>query len=347
MSSPPRSCPFVGALVVLFGALTGPIHDLSDYYLFSAHMVQHMLLVFAMPPLLLYGTPGLDAAPAPAATPRSCGSAARLTRPTRRLRDLQRDRSWPGTCRRSTTWPWSSTRSTSSRHLMIMAGCRDPVVAGAVPARRAAARPYPVQMLYLFVVGLPDGDGGHLHLDGRQPALPVLRGGAADLASSSPRAPTSTWAGSSCGSPGAWSSSSRSRVVFFRWQSAGGDDAARDPWPVRAMAARLAWAAVVAVFFADDARQRGERHRLRARRALTGRSATARLIPPLRLDVLIEYSHRLAALAATVLIVATTVLTLRGTARAGAPAPRAGCCPSCSRCRSRSAASRCCCSCPT
>jgi heme A synthase len=37
------------------------------------------------------------------------------------------------------------------------------------------------------------------------------------------------------------------------------------------------------------------------------------VIPPLRLDVLIEYSHRLAALAATVLIVATTVLALRGT----------------------------------
>src|SRR4029450_9058143 len=49
---------FGGALAVLFVALTGPIHDLSDYYLFSAHMVQHMLLVFAMPPLLLYGTPG-------------------------------------------------------------------------------------------------------------------------------------------------------------------------------------------------------------------------------------------------------------------------------------------------
>ena len=46
--------------------LTGPVHDLSDYYLFSAHMIQHMLLVFAMPPLLLYGTPGLDAAAAPA-----------------------------------------------------------------------------------------------------------------------------------------------------------------------------------------------------------------------------------------------------------------------------------------
>ncbi|HEY6415222.1 MAG TPA: cytochrome c oxidase assembly protein, partial [Acidimicrobiales bacterium] len=55
---PRRIAAFAGALLVLLVALTGPIHDLSDYYLFSAHMVQHMLLVFAMPPLLLYGTPG-------------------------------------------------------------------------------------------------------------------------------------------------------------------------------------------------------------------------------------------------------------------------------------------------
>jgi heme A synthase len=41
------------------------------------------------------------------------------------------------------------------------------------------------------------------------------------------------------------------------------------------------------------------------------------VIPPLRADVLIEYSHRLSALAATVLILATSVVTLRGAAPAG------------------------------
>jgi len=39
-------------------ALEGPIHELSDTYLFSAHMVQHMMLVYAAPPLLLLGMPG-------------------------------------------------------------------------------------------------------------------------------------------------------------------------------------------------------------------------------------------------------------------------------------------------
>jgi putative membrane protein len=45
-------------LLLMFVTLNGPIHDLSDDYLFSAHMVQHLLLTLAIPPLLLAGTPG-------------------------------------------------------------------------------------------------------------------------------------------------------------------------------------------------------------------------------------------------------------------------------------------------
>ena len=48
---------FVGALAVLFLALNGPLHNLSDTYLFCAHMAQHLLLTLVFPPLLLYGTP--------------------------------------------------------------------------------------------------------------------------------------------------------------------------------------------------------------------------------------------------------------------------------------------------
>jgi putative membrane protein len=48
---------FLGALLVLFGALNGPLHNLSDTYLFSAHMAQHLVLTLLFPPLLLYGTP--------------------------------------------------------------------------------------------------------------------------------------------------------------------------------------------------------------------------------------------------------------------------------------------------
>src|SRR6266545_2910919 len=48
---------FLGALAVLFVALNGPLHNLSDSYLFSVHMGQHLLLTLVFPPLLLYGTP--------------------------------------------------------------------------------------------------------------------------------------------------------------------------------------------------------------------------------------------------------------------------------------------------
>ena len=48
---------FAGALAVLFVALNGPLHNLSDTYLFSAHMAQHLVLTLVFPPLLLYGCP--------------------------------------------------------------------------------------------------------------------------------------------------------------------------------------------------------------------------------------------------------------------------------------------------
>lgn len=48
---------FVFAMAVMFVALQGPLHELSDYFLFSAHMVQHLLLILVMPPFLLYAIP--------------------------------------------------------------------------------------------------------------------------------------------------------------------------------------------------------------------------------------------------------------------------------------------------
>src|SRR5690349_8316036 len=52
-----RQTAFWAAVLVLFFSLNGPLHDLSDTYLFSAHMVQHLVLTLVFPPLLLYGTP--------------------------------------------------------------------------------------------------------------------------------------------------------------------------------------------------------------------------------------------------------------------------------------------------
>ena len=71
---------FAAALLVLFLALNGPLHNLSDTYLFSAHMAQHLLLTLVFPPLLLYGTP--SAVMRPLLRPRWVMAVARvLTRP--------------------------------------------------------------------------------------------------------------------------------------------------------------------------------------------------------------------------------------------------------------------------
>ena len=48
---------FTTGVLILFLSLNGPLHELSDFYLFSAHMVQHLLLTLVMAPLLLVGTP--------------------------------------------------------------------------------------------------------------------------------------------------------------------------------------------------------------------------------------------------------------------------------------------------
>ncbi|HSJ14849.1 MAG TPA: cytochrome c oxidase assembly protein [Longimicrobiales bacterium] len=48
---------FVGGTLFLFLSLNGPLHDLSDNYLFSAHMVQHLVITLIVPPLWLMGLP--------------------------------------------------------------------------------------------------------------------------------------------------------------------------------------------------------------------------------------------------------------------------------------------------
>src|SRR5467141_3530906 len=57
---------YVGAaLVVFLFALISPVNALADGYLFSAHMVQHLLLVLIVPALLLLSLPRSFALPRP------------------------------------------------------------------------------------------------------------------------------------------------------------------------------------------------------------------------------------------------------------------------------------------
>ena len=55
--SPMARVYFAGGLLVLFLALSSPIDTGGDRYLFSLHMLQHMLLAMVVPPLLLLGLP--------------------------------------------------------------------------------------------------------------------------------------------------------------------------------------------------------------------------------------------------------------------------------------------------
>lgn len=48
---------FYGSLVVMYLSLDGPLHHLADELLFSAHMLQHMLLQLVWAPLLILGVP--------------------------------------------------------------------------------------------------------------------------------------------------------------------------------------------------------------------------------------------------------------------------------------------------
>ena len=48
---------FASGVLVIYIASGSPIHDLSERYLLSMHMLQHLLLTLVAPPLLLAGTP--------------------------------------------------------------------------------------------------------------------------------------------------------------------------------------------------------------------------------------------------------------------------------------------------
>ena len=54
---------FFTGLLITFIALESPIDYAGDYYLFSMHMVQHMLLMMVAPPLLLLGIAGARPSP--------------------------------------------------------------------------------------------------------------------------------------------------------------------------------------------------------------------------------------------------------------------------------------------
>ena len=66
-SQPKHTAYFVSGLIVMWAALETPIDTISDGYLDSVHMLQHVLLGFVAPPLMLLGL-----------SPRMAGRVARV-----------------------------------------------------------------------------------------------------------------------------------------------------------------------------------------------------------------------------------------------------------------------------
>ena len=221
----PRASSFAGGLIVMFGALTGPLHDLSDYYLFSAHMVQHLLLAFAVSPLLLWGVPPW--------------LADELVRPSW-LRRLARPLTRPSGAFAIfnlvlVAWHLPPLYNLAMdqhpihivQHLMMLVASVIlwwPVMS---PARALPRAAYPVQLLYLFVVGLP--------MVVVSIFITMADGVLYPYYAAAPR----VWPALSAHSdqhlgglimwiPGGMIFLLALSVVFFRWQAAGGDDVALD-----------------------------------------------------------------------------------------------------------------------
>ena len=77
---PRRVVSFSLGMILMLVGLQGPLHELSDLFLFSAHMIQHLLIMVVMPPFLLFGIP--DWMLRPAIRPRPLARVARwLTLP--------------------------------------------------------------------------------------------------------------------------------------------------------------------------------------------------------------------------------------------------------------------------
>lgn len=144
---------FAGGMLIMLLALQGPLHELSDYFLFSAHMVQHLLIMLVVPPLLLIGIPGWMLRPL-LTIPGVLPVARLLTRPVTAFLLVNLIFG---------AWHFPEPYDLMMRdhlvhkgmHLMIMSvgvALWWPVMS---PLPELPRLPGPVQMLYLFVLGIP------------------------------------------------------------------------------------------------------------------------------------------------------------------------------------------------
>jgi putative membrane protein len=147
-----RTAAFLGALGTVILAVTGPLHELAERSLVSAHMLQHLLLTLAVPPLLLAGIPGRLLLPATRLRP-----AARIGRAlTRPLPALAIFSVVFAAWHVPFLYEWALRHHGihAAEHLLLVASALLlwwPVL-GPLPEWRLSP---PAQLLYLFVAGIP------------------------------------------------------------------------------------------------------------------------------------------------------------------------------------------------
>jgi putative membrane protein len=148
---------FTVALLIGLTAVNGPLHDLAEQALFSAHMVQHLLLMLVVSPLLLAGTPGWmidDLLAGLLRFPRARRVARAITHPGPALAVYAAALIvWhlPGPFERAMAAPgWHAVE-----HLVLVAAALLawwPVLS---PSGLLPPLHYGAQLLYLFVFGMP------------------------------------------------------------------------------------------------------------------------------------------------------------------------------------------------
>jgi putative membrane protein len=155
-----KACFFLG-LVLLEFAADWPLHDIGEQYLYSAHMIQHLLIAFVIPPLFLLATPEWLARLVILDDSRAARVIRKLARPIPAAVSFNAVTVF-------LHWPAVVTRSVEngpfhySMHLLLFSTAllMWMAVAGPLPELRLSL---PAQMIYLFAQSIiPTIPGGWL-----------------------------------------------------------------------------------------------------------------------------------------------------------------------------------------
>jgi putative membrane protein len=158
---------FCLAMAAILLALISPLHDLSDHYLFTAHMVQHLLLILVMPPLLLSSLTPAMLRPlwrVPGVLP----VGRRITQPV--VAFLLCNLIFA-----ASHIPWMYTLVLEVHGLHVFEHIIFMVTATILwwpilsPSPELPRLPYPLQMVYLFLQTIPGGMVGGTIVNAREP----------------------------------------------------------------------------------------------------------------------------------------------------------------------------------